>query len=675
MAVLTAGEVRLLETLRDHPFLSRRQLELCQHRSSRMIRCSLHRLKDRGLAQRHNGRQPWMNARSLFSLTPQGVEVMAKRAGVPATEYIRQAGLTMPRLERLLVMTERVFQVRTNLLWLQQDRSDWRWSMPHWDVEVSKLFYAGEQSFRIPFHGAAVMVRPDGQWSTIVVELDLRRVPIEKDRERIVHLVMAQDDRRYWTSENEEQFPVLALIAQDEFRLQDYYTVLRAAAMARQLPLPRAYLTTFSEMLAVRSDPARPIWYSTISGEKRPLLYDTPGSKGPVPPRPPWSKLTADAHNRENRIRGLSPELLAALAQGATTKAEPEEVKCYPAALALVLKPVEKRMLDEIAAHPLLTAEAIAQVLHLSDRQGIRGTRRLAEMDLVRAHAVPSQPTSHVKELSVVDEPPILEKRYLLTQHGMHYLALVAGFENGVRRYAKARGWADGFDTLLQHWEHTREENAFFLGLARIARRRGHELVWLSEPEGRLYYDSGSEPVRRMPHRRPRQVTDGAPTAPKPPRPRKVWRRSFLPDGRGTYKANGVRYDFALEIDRTRMALDKFRRKLTEYYACLTSNVLRGRGIELLRLLIVTNSWERAETLRKTIVEIEQEFQGGGILTVFITTFDLLRSSGADRPIWLRAEPLARESSALTSPKTYCFGAFVPRPQPPREPGQVLYKG
>ena len=48
------------------------------------------------------------------------------------------------------------------------------------------------------------------------------------------------------------------LIAQDEFRLQDYYAVLRATATAQQLPMPRAYLTTFAQMRALRDDPARP---------------------------------------------------------------------------------------------------------------------------------------------------------------------------------------------------------------------------------------------------------------------------------------------------------------------------------------------------------------------------------------------------------------------------------
>ncbi len=672
-SVLTAGEIRVMETLRDHPFLSRRQLELCLHRTPRMVRLSVNRLAHRGWVQRHNAHLQGVNARSLLSLTTQGVQALAKRAAASPGTLSMQAGLGMPRLERLLVMVERAFLVRTLLLWLQQSGPDWRWSMPFWDVEVRKLFGVGEKSFNVPFHGAAVMARPDGRWNTLVVEMDLRRAPIEKDRERLVHFVMAQDDRRYWKSEHADAFPVWVLVAQDEFRLQDYYTVLRAAALARRLPLPRAYLTTFSQMLTLRTNPGLPIWYSTTSGEKRPLLHDTPGSAVPLPTQPPWGQLTADPRHRTIETASLTGELLSQLAQGSRSTPTLAAIKCNPSALTLALKPVEKRMLDEIAAHPLLTASEIAQVLHLSAKQGLRGARRLLELDLIEPHSM-SNPFRDVSPQSEgFGASPSAEARHLLTETAMRYLALIAGFENGVRRYAKARGWANGFDTLLRHWEHTREENLFFLGLAQIAQRRRHEFVWLSELESRLYYDSGSDEISRFErHRRRSENTEGRPTS---EHARRIWRRSFLPDGRGTYTADGRRYDVALEIDRSRMTTDKVRRKLAEYYACLTANVLRSRGIERLRLLIVTSSWERAETLRRAVIEMETAFQGAGILMVLITTFPLLRSSGADRPIWLQAGVLEAQASALTAPKTYCLDAFGPQPKPIREPGRVTYLG
>src|SRR5512142_395716 len=150
---LAPGEIRIMELLRDHPFLSRRQMELLLHRTCRMVRLNLRTLKDRGWVQRHNARQPWMYTRSLFSLTPLGIQAMANRMGMAEQDYARQAGLDLPRLERLMVMMERVFQVRTFLLWLQQSKPNWEWAMPYWDVEVGKLFNVGDKSFKLPFHG------------------------------------------------------------------------------------------------------------------------------------------------------------------------------------------------------------------------------------------------------------------------------------------------------------------------------------------------------------------------------------------------------------------------------------------------------------------------------------------------------------------------------------------
>lgn len=671
---------RLLEALRDHPFLSRRQLELYLHCPFRTVCNYLQDLQARGWVQRHNARQPWMYTRSLLSLTPKGIEEMESRAGVSKDDFIRQRGLESSRLARLTVMMERVFQVRTFLLWLQQTSADWDWSVVQWDAEVEKLYSARGRAFAVPFHGAAVLTRrlgksesrsKDGCWNTIVVELDLRRVPVEKDRERLVKFVIAQDDPRYWGRENEDTFPIWVLIAQDELRLQDYYAVLRAAAVARQLPMPRAYLTTFSEMLALCNNPALPIWYSTVSGQRTPLLFDSKGSTSPLPSQPPWSRLKLELRHGQKNLGVISPEFPAGLAQESNKESSHSVGTSSVAAVALLLSPIEKRILDEIADHPLLTADAIALLLHMSVWRARQALRKLVVMKFAEEHSVTDDQASQQANESpttiyeAVPLPGRQEKRYLLADHGIRYLAMIAGFETGVRRYARARGWAEGFDSLLRYWEHTREENDLFLDIARVALRRHHELVWLSELESRLYYDDGHEfVVSRARHRS--QELEGSSR-------RRIWRRSFLPDGRGTYIADGRRYEFALEIDRSRTTQEKFRRKLTEYYACLTSNILRGRGIELLRLLIVTSSWERADTLRSTAVQLERELKCEGLVPIFITTFDRMRASTPDAPIWLRVAEAQPNESVSTTAKTYCFDCFIPTPRPRRKSGPTIY--
>lgn len=681
----------ILEALRDHPLMSRRQLELYLHGSSAGVRYGLREIRKHHWIWQANARQPAMRARAIYALTQAGIQEMARQSRTSYHDYLVRYRLSPDRLDRLVLMQERVFQLRTLFLWLagspskhalnsassnsppkkasptnphqksnpsarRESTSDGSspeshaWHAITWDVEVGKLFSTKRSAVWIPFHGAVVMRRgstgsgkesSNGHWAFIVVEFDVGRVAMERDRERLAQFVAAQDDPRYWGKEKEQLFPVLLIIAQDELRLQDYYNVLRSAALARQLPMPRAYLTTVRAMLSLRHDRLSPIWYSTISGHRTSLLFDTEGSPIPLADQTLWRKLPLSETIGQSGNRGTSgvitPEVVHSEAVDRTnTREEDEPSAASPALLkkggasvgsevalaesnsqtgakhlngadglsefaqiSLVLKPLAKRLLDEIAAHPLLKRQDLAMLLRVSLRRIRSALAEMGPLKLIQVH----------------------EERYLITPRGQQYLAQVAGFGNAVGRYARARGWGNGFDSLLRHWEHTQAENDFFLRLARIARARGHRLTWLSELEARLYYEAGQD-----------------------------W-HSFLPDGRGTYIAGRRRYEFALEMDRSRSSLERFRGKFAEYDACVSSNVLRSEGVESLRLLVVTASWERAEAWRRTALEVKVR------LPVFITTADRLAASGVDAPIWLRGD-VAHSESAASSPKEYCFECF-----------------
>jgi hypothetical protein len=372
--------------------------------------------------------------------------------------------------------------------------------------------------------------------------------------------------------------------------------------------MPRAYLTTFSAMLSLRGDRTLPIWYSTISGQRTPLLFDTEGVATSVPDQLPWRKMPLNPQGvvpnllKDDRIlmggevnNGvITPELAVSSAstrEGATSLAQ----------IALNLQPLEKRILDEIAAHPLLTRDEIALLLQATRRRVQPGLTKMTALKLIEAH----------------------DERYLIAPKGQKYLALAAGFGNAVQRYARARGWGKGFGSLMRHWVHTQEENKFFLHLAEIAQDHGHTLTWLSELESRLYYEAGQR------------------------------RHSFLPDGRGTYIAGDARFEFALEIDRSGSPQKRFRGKLAEYEACIGSNVLRSEGIELLRVLVVTKSWERAESWRRAAQSVRVQFP------IFVTTFDRLYASGADACIWWRIDLPNSPESAAESPKQHCFECFA----------------
>lgn len=616
---------RILKALRDHPLLSRRQLELQLNRPARSVRLGLAELAEQKLIVRYNGKQPGLHTRSLFALSLQGIAHLAQLDYQLVNEFVREYGLHPARMERLILNLERVFQLRTLFFWLTRGKV---WRSLTWDVEVGKFFSVKHSAFWIPFHAAALMQRqptesdPHGKekrWALVVVELDVHRVPVERDRERLKRLIMAQKDWRYADRENRAFFPILLVIAQDEFRLLDYYTVLRTTAIANQVPMPHAYLTTFREMLSLRNNPANPIWYSTASEKQTALLLDAPGIAADLPEQLPWRKMplagldvsasyekSAKPIEKETEkqtgknIETIVPELLTPLKPSADAT---EYARASMGTIALTLSPLEKRLLDEIAAHPLLNSKQLVSLVKATPQKVNPGLAHLGRFLLVETH----------------------KGKYVIAEKGISYLALIAGFGKATERYARARGWGMGFETLIRHWEHTQEENEFFLHLAAIAQKRGHTLAWYSELESRLYYEM-----------------------------RNRW-HSFLPDGRGTYVAKGKRYEFVLEVDRSRMSHEKVRRKFAEYAACRASNVLRGEGIENLHVLVLTTSLERAETLRRTILPITRG------LPVFITTIDRLRQSGADAPIWLKVEGSPAERQDISTAKTYCFDCFEAR--------------
>jgi hypothetical protein len=674
---LSHGEEQVMQALRDHPYLSARQLKLHLNWPLRTTRHYLQKLKQRGWIQRNNAKQPWLHARALHALAPSAIADLAAHTRMTPEHFAVRAGLDPQRLARLAIMMERVFQVRTFLLWLRRTHPGWEWKTHQWDVELGKIFHARDKAFRLPFHGAAIMSRPDSRWAFVVVEWDLRRVAVEKDRERLIKLVLAQDDARFWGPDKEELFPIWVLIAQDELRLQDYYALMRAVAVSRQLPMPRAYMTTFAEVMTLREYPAYPIWYSTISGRKTPLLHDTPGSTTPMPTKAPWQQLRLERTERKEEINDNdtrpSPSVVADRSASVPISAPRTG---DPLAIAQSLGTAEKLILDEIANHPLLSMDEMAVLLHLQPWRAKEAINKLVALDLVEAHSVKAPHLDPPESLAKVNNAEdsnqdTVASRFVLAASSVPYLAMIAGFERAARRFVRARGWLDGFDTLVRFWEHTREENAFFLGLAEIARQRHDELVWISELEGRLFYDDGHEYLARVGPRRPRPNVQTAPETGVRRQFVKPWRRSFLPDGRGRYSSGGLRFEFALEIDRNRQAKTKMRRKLLEYYACLTSNILRGKGIELLRLLIVTTGWKRAESLVTTALELEEEVQVKGLLPIFITTFNELRQHAANEAIWLCVDRFASNETALPERKTYCFDCFVPCPRRPRKNQQA----
>lgn len=608
-------KLQILQTLNEQPLLSRRQIELACQMTARRTQKHLASLQYHGYVTAYNTHQPWLYARALYALTQTGNEIVMAQGQASAS-------VSVTRLAHLLVRMERVFKTRNLFLWLTNAAAR-VWQIVRWDVEIECEFHVRDKSIRIPFHGAAHIKRQNGRWSMVFVEFDTGRVPIANLGERMRALVEAQNDPRFAYSRTED-FPTHIIIAADSLRLQAYYSHLRTHSIARHSSLPSAYLAVASEAIKMRDDPTAPIWYSSSLGRRTTLLFDASGNTTTCPTSPTWQLLAQTNAYHANYDVKIEP-------LGSKEKVKTRLI--HLASLSLALEPLDKQLLDEVARHPLLTADELALVLQSTLWYVETRLRQLVHWKLIEAYTFTD--SKCLNQMADQNESPESGSsnqvaHYLIGKPGIRYLAVVAGFDNRVSVYAQARGWGKGLDVLLKHYEHTQQENAVFLQLAQIAQRRKHTLTWLSELESRLYYDINDR------------------------------RHSFLPDGRGTYIADEHRYEFTVEIDRSRMSRKKLRRKMNEYIACLMSNVLRGELVERLHILFVTQSWERAETVRKTVLALAREKQAEQVLDLYITTFDRLQASGADAAIWIRIQAEQARCFGTTFPKTYCFDCFKP---------------
>jgi hypothetical protein len=153
---------------------------------------------------------------------------------------------------------------------------------------------------------------------------------------------------------------------------------------------------------------------------------------------------------------------------------------------------------------------------------------------------------------------------------------------------------------------------------------------------------------------------------------------SYLPDGRGLYRATSQSYAIQLEVDLSRASNAKLWKKLTYYYCAIGTAPKRDW-----RILIVTTSWHRGVHIAQLVIRYAlhgfhsgryQKLRGGKLLAelnqdgqlerflddalpVFITTTKELHRGGVAGPIWLDAwDLLAPRTREI--PTTYCMGCF-----------------
>lgn len=271
---------------------------------------------------------------------------------------------------------------------------------------------------------------------------------------------------------------------------------------------------------------------------------------------------------------------------------------------ALTTSEVEKRLLECLAYHPLLSEADLATVLHRDSRL-VRSAIERATMQGLIAH---------------VERSGDRCLRYCLASAGLRVLALRDGVP--VRRYARhapvtvlTAGEGERVPTLLQQYEHTVGANSFFIAWLEGPPGGPKLLSWLSAAESAIRFESGG---------------------------RRCWLR---PDGAGALRVDDEAFAFLLEWDRgterAPVVAEKLARYAEHYQACGTS------GTDPPALLFVTTTPHREELVWQLAARLLRDASAH----LRTTTASLVERRGPAHAIW-RTEAGRRRTTWPSRPTT-----------------------
>lgn len=552
---------RLLSVIAAHPWLDAGQAAALAGLGRRKTDRYLDRLTREGLTQ---------TCRVAGLCTHGALYALNGRAAGEQVQVASPAGL-----EQALLQIESLWGVRNLLVDLARRERLVR------AVSPGRLCLATGQkdSLRLDVLAWGELAR-DGGVLPFVVDWDLGEIVPEAYRQRFetIHRAGRRDGAR---------LPVFVLVTTNRVRAMQLLWLWREAAQSCGACLARFYVAEWSAVIGGRPD----VWRRAgDEGTPVPLFHGETGQT---------DILSCVAYLSSARGAGFSVDRVRA---GSSARHE------LARAHLSVPDRAARRMLRIVGNWPLLSASEIALLLGDRRETHVRpALRRLEELGLVVAYLRLSE--SH-------QEPA----RYYLSALGVRLLAAASGMRPG--RYVRYRQWprrknktrdarsAQGLDVslLIAHFEHTRDVRAFFVALARTARRfcelrQDHALLVWDESDCRRFYHAGGR------------------------------KHALIPDSGGVYRIGREVYEFFLEVDRGTMSPARLRRKFDAYYAYRqTGEYLRG-GTRLPRLLVIVPDEGRAHLVRQVVLE-RARLAGGDPLDVWVAVQETLNARGPAAPVW-----------------------------------------
>jgi hypothetical protein len=260
---------------------------------------------------------------------------------------------------------------------------------------------------------------------------------------------------------------------------------------------------------------------------------------------------------------------------------------------------MERRFLDWLAFHPLLTAEDLSVLVHCRRQQAQIVLARLKEAALIEG------------VVTRASDDACDDTYYFLSSEGLKTLAVRDGVP--ARRYARyspiaaaVTGWqGEGrLQTLLRQFEHTVGTNRFCVGLlAESARRQIQVIAWLSAADAVMSISSGD-------------------------------RRQLRPDAAVDLQWRGARLRLLLEWDRHTMRGPQMNAKLGHYATYFSEKIRqRANGDWPEYLLIVTTSPSREEDIR---ARFDSAVGTAGLpyLPLLTSTASLIERLGPFAAVW-----------------------------------------
>lgn len=650
------GERKVLSALLEHPYAD--PFWLGEYLGSRTYTTTaLQSLKRRGYVHGFQFSRDDLALKRVWTITQEGVNALAQLRGVPKKLLAREYAFQRGRLAWMVLAMGRVTPLRwwmktlegfnpphvgrRNVLALKPlarvPAPLWKWQVVAWNEEIEVEGKVGKYVQRVGFTGGVSLShRETGRWLRLLIHIDDPNVEVSAQREHFTRWLMLQKDSRYFDNEGNSVLPMLAVIAQNDYRLNDYVTMFRQIALRYHLILPSIYMALDETVKAARGDPTQPIWYNINAGENRILLADERGLAGDISEHS-WHSILA-------RVKRNDAVIVAPASACKPPGVQLDEL----AATALTLNDTDHKLVRLVAAHPLLSAKELEQLTNLYQSQIATSLQRLSKLGLVERSTVPAFEVLTESAEIESDKRKLQRKReikyYVTTELGERYLAAVDGFGTALARYRQVKLWSpEQTKRLVRQWSHTRLGNMLFVKLTCAVRTRGWELEWLSETESRLYFSLNGK------------------------------RHVFMPDGRGVLRIEEARIHFVVEIDAARSNADKMRRKIARYYAGVVARILPENPNETLRILIVTHSAERMKHLLGIAREIETQMDPTRsslrrVAPILLGQRQMIVNprETIDRPNWID----------LDGQRTFWFPQFesVAEPSDGIGTGRVIYK-